>query len=49
MGAVAAVFLMQRLLSRDAQYDRRWILVVLVAVVIAALAGTLVGSLLDPR
>ena len=48
MGALAAVILLQRVLTKGAQYDRRWILAVLVAIVIAAVAGIVVGSVLDP-
>jgi hypothetical protein len=46
MGALASVMLLRRILTPEAQGDRRWILLVLVAVVIAAGAGIAVGSLL---
>ena len=47
MGATASVMVLQRLLTTDAQVDRRWLLLVLVAVVIAAISGVAVGSLLN--
>jgi hypothetical protein len=47
MGALAAVMFLRRVLTPEGQWDRRWILLVLVAVVIAAVGGIAVGSLLS--
>jgi integral membrane sensor domain MASE1 len=49
MGALVGVMLLRRVLTTEAQWDRRWILLVLAAVVVAAFAGIMVGSLLDPN
>ena len=43
------VMLLRRVLTTEAQWDRRWILVVLAAVIVAAVAGIVVGSLLNPN
>ncbi len=48
MGALAAVMLLRRVLTPEAQWDRRWILLILAAAVVAAFAGIMVGSLLGP-
>ena len=49
MGALAGVMLLRNVLTTEAQRDRRWILVVLAAVIVAAVAGIVVGSLLNPN
>jgi hypothetical protein len=48
MGALAAIMLLRRTLTRDAQDDQRFIVLVMGAVVISAAAGILVAILLSP-
>jgi integral membrane sensor domain MASE1 len=47
MGALAGVMLLRRVLTKEAQFDPRFILVVLGAVVASAITGIVVGSLLS--
>jgi hypothetical protein len=49
MGALAAIMLLRRTLTRDAQNDPRFIVLVMGAVVISAAAGILVAILLSPN
>jgi hypothetical protein len=49
MGALAGFMLLRRVLTNEAQFDRRWILLVMGAVVISVAAGILIGSLLNPN
>ncbi len=49
MGALAAVMLLRRVLTTEAQNDPRFILMVIGAVVISAMAGILIGFLLNPN
>ena len=48
-GALAAVMVLRRVLTKEAQYDPRFILLVLGAVTLSAVAGILVGLLLRPN
>ena len=46
LGGIAAVWFLRIVLSREDQQDRRWILLVIGAVGVSAVAGIVAGTLL---